>query len=52
MVVVMTMTMMIVIMMTMTVIPSDVRSCPSTAAWPGLWWGHYWRQDLVLLLLL
>ena len=31
---------------------ADVRYCPSTAAWPGLWWGHYRREDLLLLLLL
>ena len=42
---------MVVMTMTM-IIPTEVRSCPSTAAWPGLWWGHYWREEAMLLLLL
>ena len=31
---------------------TDVTYCPSTAAWPGLWWGLYRREEEMLLLLL
>ena len=31
---------------------AEVRYSPSTAAWPGLWWEHYRREELDLLLLL
>merc|ERR1712013_719790 len=29
-----------------------VRYSPSTAAWPGVWWEHYRRENIKLLLLL
>ena len=31
--------------------PTDVRYSPSTAAWPGLWWEHYSREEMLLPLL-